>query len=114
MLLADGDARLCELQDVSLPGRAPKRALVEVDQFAYSEQSLGYNRVYVARAQGQEIERVVRTWPIAARPNMYAITEDGEQWRIATVQRLTDDDGLPCMDLALERLGDFFDVEPTD
>lgn len=110
MRLSDGTFKLCSLENIAEDGHKPVQVLVAVDQCCYEERSLGYNRIYVAMGQGQQIERVVRTWPVEARPGMYAVTEDGTQWRIATVQRLQNDDGLPCMDLSLERLGKLYEL----
>lgn len=110
MRLSDGTLCLCELENMAGPGQMPDERLFRVDMCAYEERSLGYNRIYTAMGQGQQIERVVRTWPLDVRPGMYAVDDDGAQWRIATVQRLENDDGLPCVDLALERLGSNYDV----
>ena len=111
MYLADGNMELCMLDDTAAAGLMPVERLVPVDTFAYRERSLGYNRVYRAMGAGSQADRVIRTWPNEnAVPGRYCVDGDGTQWRIEVVQRLTDTDGLPCLDITLARLDSLYDV----
>lgn len=103
--------RLCELTDVSEAGMMPVEMLSQVDVCGYEERSLGYNRVYTARGAGSDAERIVRIWPTRyAKTNGYAVDDDGTQWRIDVVQRVTNDDGLPVLDLTLVHLDTLYEV----
>jgi len=109
MMAGDGRMALCRLSEVGEDGMLPVQKLIAVDTFDYAERSLGYNRVYTAMGANSQADRVVRTWPIAAEPGMYAV-EDGAQWRVNVVQRV-EDDGLPVLDLTLARTDSLLDVE---
>lgn len=108
----DGILSVCELRDVAEPGNMPDERLVLVQTAFFGFRTVGYGRFYAALGANQQVDLLVRTpEPLpSVRVGMYAILEDGLQYRIDNVQRVTDDDGLPVTDLSLYRLEELFDV----
>ena len=76
----------------------------------YEECRLGVTRLYQARQTQVEIERVVR---VQRRPDIspqdVAITEDGRQYRIDTVQAAMGT-RPPSLDLSLVRITQVYEV----
>ena len=80
----------------------------------YEEQRLGINRLYLSRQNLAEIVRVVRVprapFPISSQD--VAQTEDGQRYRIDTVQAV---EGCypPALDLSLRAVEENFDARLT-
>lgn len=100
------------LTDTAEPGYSPAPALVPKVRLRYEEQRLGINRLYLSRQAQAEIERVVR---VQRRPEIstqdVAITEDGRQYRIDTIQA-TQDVYPPSLDLSLTKIVQDYEVLP--
>lgn len=108
----DGILSLYDLRDVAEPGNMPDERLVLVQTAFFGFRVVGYGRYYAALGANQQVDLLVRTpEPLpSVRVGMYCILEDGFQYRVDNVQRVTDDDGLPVTDLSLFRLEELFDV----
>jgi len=62
----------------------------------------------------ERVDLLARVWQSrAARAGMFAVLEDGAQYRVALAQQLWDDDGLRVTDLTLERIDALYDVAGT-
>ena len=111
MLLDAGTLTLCTLKQESKPGAMPIQSLVPGETCFYGERTVGYNRQYAAMGVNERIDMIARIWQNrAARAGMYALLDNGEQYRITFAQQLQDDDGLRVTDLTLERLDKLYDV----
>lgn len=117
MLLDAGKLTLCTLKEKEerKPGSMPQESLVPGETCFYGERTVGYNRQYAAMGVNERIDMIARIWQNrAARAGMYALLDNGEQYRITFAQQLLDDDGLRVTDLTLERLDKLYDVsEPA-
>lgn len=73
---------------------------------------MGINRLYSGRQNQVEIQRVLRVmWVDGVTSQDRAITEDGEQYRIDSVQNVLD--VYPsCMDLTLAKVEQKYEVQP--
>ena len=112
MLLDSGILTLCEKINTSQAGLMPSEKLSQKTQMYYGIRTVGYSRQYAALSVGQMIDMLVR---VQFNPHisagMYAILEDGEQYRIDLVQHVEDDsDRLKMTDLTLSRLKNFYDL----
>lgn len=96
--------------DAASPGRFPIVKLTEKGMLRYEEQRLGLNRLYLSRQAHVEVSRVVRT---IRRPEVspqdVAITEDGQAYRIDSVQ-IVRDVWPASMDLSLTRMTADYEV----
>lgn len=119
-MLDNGILILCSLENVSEAGYMPQEKLIEKHRGFFEEQSIGLTRSYLAKGADEQVDMVVRIWNEGVRPRIsdYAVlqnydsqeNEKGDQYRITLVQPTTNEDGLKCFDLTLERLGDNYDV----
>lgn len=107
-----GVVTLCELKDKNeTAGGMPAIFLIPVEWQFYGERTVGYGRQYAAFGANQQVDMLIRTWRSAeAHIGMYAVLENGEQYRIDNVQHLLDEDGLKVTDLTLRRLDKLYDV----
>lgn len=98
------------VSDEAEAGYQPKPALSEKVRLRYEERRLGLNRLYLARQDQVEISRVVRVpRHLEVSPQDVAITEDGRQYRIDSVQAVQD--VWPAsMDLSLAQLTENYEV----
>lgn len=111
MLFDAGMLAIYELKNTASPGEMPKEKLVYKTVHYYGERTIGYGRQYAARGVNENIDMLARIWEDRTiRIGMYAVTEDGDQFRIDMVQHLTDDDGLKVTDLTLSRLDKLYEV----
>lgn len=111
MLLDSGLLTLCRLENAAAPGDMPKEHLVPLRQCFYGERTVGYGRQYAARGVNEQIDILARIWQDRqARVGMYAVLENGEQYRINNAQQLLDEDGLRVTDLSLERMDALYDL----
>ena len=98
------------LTDTAKPGLRPAPRLTPKVMLRYEECRLGVTRLYQARQTQVEIERVVR---VQRRPDIspqdVAITEDGRQYRIDTVQAAMGT-RPPSLDLSLVRITQVYEV----
>lgn len=100
-----------QLEDVAPPGYAPKMRLCEKVKLRYEEQRLGINRLYLSRQNQIEISRVVRTmWRKEVSTQDVAVTEDGRQYRIDTVQ-VVQNVWPASMDLSLVKIEQVYDYD---
>ena len=89
----------------------PKEALAYVCEAFFEERTIGYNRFYSAHGAGMEIDELIRCYrDDNIRAGMYAVMEDGEQFRVSFVQALKDADNLEVMDITLARSEDRYDI----
>lgn len=105
-----GVLTIYSLTDTAKPGLRPAPRLTAKVALRYEERRLGITRLYQARQTQVEIERVVR---VQRRPDIspqdVAITEDGRQYRIDTVQAVMDT-WPPSLDLSLVRITQVYEV----
>ena len=100
-----------QLEDVAPPGYAPKMQPREKVKLRYEEQPLGINRLYLSRQNQIEISRVVRTmWRKEVSTQDVAVTEDGRQYRIDTVQ-VVQNVWPASMDLSLVKIEQVYDYD---
>lgn len=114
MLLDSGVLTLCRLENTAPGGAMPRMRLVPVERCFYGERTVGYNRQYAALGVNERVDLLARVWQSrAARAGMFALLEDGAQYRVALAQQLWDDNGLRVTDLTLERIDALYDVAGT-
>src|SRR5699024_280890 len=95
----DGVVDICALQDGAQPGYRPVPMLVVKGTLRYQERYLGINRLYSGRQNQVDIQRILRVMKVPGVSSQdVAITEDGQQYRIDSVQNVLDV-YPPCMDL---------------
>ena len=83
----DGIVNIYSVQDGAAPGYKPVPVLVLVKRMRYQERYLGINRLYSGRQNQVDIQRIVRVQKVPGVSNQnVAITEDGQQYRIDSVQ----------------------------
>lgn len=111
MLFDAGTLTLCTLQNTSSPGEMPEMKLQKQSTRFYGERTVGYARQYAAFGVNQQIDLLLRIWQDrSAQIGMYALLEDGSQYRVDNVQHLVDDSGLKVTDLTLSKLEKYYDV----
>lgn len=102
---------ICRLSYPPAGGKMPEAVLEELWRQFYSERSIGYRRLYAAQGVNQQIDRLVRVWEDRnIQPEMFAVLENGEQYRIDMVQHLLNEDGLKVTDLTLKKVDTLYDV----
>ena len=109
-MIFEGKLTLYSLENTAAKGLKPVEKLVKIDDAYYGQRVIGYNRQYAALGADQKIDNLVRIWRRPIRAGLYAVLEDGLQYRIDFAQDLTDEDGLPVTDLTLSRLEAHYDV----
>ncbi len=100
----DGIVRIYGVEDISIPGYAPKPQLQEKAMLRYEEQRTGINRYYAAKQANIEITRVLRCPRIDSIATQDVVeTEDGRQYRIEQIQMVQ---GVypASMDLSLSKV----------
>ena len=106
----DGIVNIYTVQDGAAPGYRPVPVLVLVKRMRYQERYLGINRLYSGRQNQVDIQRIVRVQKVPGVSNQnVAITEDGKQYRIDSVQDVI---GAypPSLDLTLATVEQEFEV----
>ncbi len=89
----------------------PRGKLIPLGMHFYGERAVGYGRQYAAKGVNEQVDMVARIWQDrAACIGMYAVMDDGTQYRIDNVQQLYDEDGLRVTDLTLSRLEELYDI----
>lgn len=106
----DGIVNIYAVQDGAAPGYRPVPVLVLVKRMRYQERYLGINRLYSGRQNQVDIQRIVRVQKVPGVSNQnVAITEDGQQYRIDSVQDVI---GAypPSLDLTLATVEQKYEV----
>lgn len=106
----DGIVNIYTVQDGATPGYRPMPVLVLVKRMRYQERYLGINRLYSGRQNQVDIQRIVRVQKVPGVSNQnVAITEDGQQYRIDSVQDVI---GAypPSLDLTLATVEQEYEV----
>ena len=106
----DGIVSIYTVQDGAAPGYRPMPVLVLVKRMRYQERYLGINRLYSGRQNQVDIQRIVRVQKVPGVSNQnVAITEDGQQYRIDSVQDVI---GAypPSLDLTLATVEQEYEV----
>ena len=108
-----GLVTLYSLENTTQPGFMPVQRLVSKGQAYYSYVTAGITRIYAAMGANRQFDMVIRCHNMTQLPEgvKYAIPEDGLQYRIDPAQPIYDEDAI---DLTLERLEDYYDVEPAE
>lgn len=96
----DGTVRIYSLTDAAAPGYQPKAAVTHKYTLRFANRALGISRIYLSRQNQAEIQRVIRVPRADISPQDIAVTHDGKQYRIDTVQAAI---GIypPSLDLSL-------------
>lgn len=104
-----GLVKLYALENVAEPGFMPTEKLVEKGQAFYANRTSGVTRRYAALGANRDYNYVIRCWNMTELPDgvLYAVPEDGKQYRIDPAEPIVDQDAI---DLTLVRLEDFYDV----
>lgn len=111
MLFDAGILTLCQLENTAPPGDMPQDRLVPLRKCFYGERTVGYGRQYAARGVNEQVDILARIWQDReARVGMYAVLENGGQYRVDNVQQLVDEDGLRVTDLTLERMDALYEL----
>ena len=105
-----GILEICSLTTGTAGGDMPVETLHTLCTAYYSEQTVGIERLYAAKAAQDAIDMVVRLWNTPAAPDgaAYVVLEDGNQYRIVRSRKIIDEDAL---ELTLERMEGLFDVD---
>ena len=106
----DGVVDICALKNGAQPGYRPVPMLVVKGTLRYQERYLGINRLYSGRQNQVDIQRIVRVQKVPGVSNQnVAITEDGQQYRIDSVQDVI---GAypPSLDLTLATVEQKYEV----
>lgn len=107
----DGIVRIYSVTDDAAPGRQPKESLKEKYVLRFQERALGINRLYLSRQNHAQIDRVIRVQRVAVSPQDVAVTHDGKQYRVDTVQAVMEA-YPPSLDLSLRAIEAKFEVMP--
>lgn len=119
MLLNSGIMILYRQSNVAQPGEMPEYAWKETWRSFYGEKTVGINRYYTAKAYDDQTDMLIevqRNRDISSTTDRVGINRqyfgmqevEGDNniyFRITQIQQITDEDGLPMTDLALERVG---------
>ena len=107
----DGIVKIYSVNDAAEPGYQPKEQLQLKFSLAFEERALGINRLYLSRQNNAEIRKVVRVQRVNISSQDVAITQDGIQYRVDTVQAVQ---GVypPSLDLSLKAIEQKFEVMP--
>ena len=107
----DGVVEIYSVTDSAQPGYQPKEELALKYSLAFEERALGINRLYLSRQNHAEIKRVIRVQRVNISSQDLAITHDGKQYRVDTVQAAL---GVypPSLDLSLVAVEQNFEVMP--
>ena len=105
MLLDGGILTLYRQENTAGPGEMPSYRWKAWWQSYCGDKAVGVNRYYIAKAQDDQIDRLVevhRNRDISPAADRAGI--GGRYYRIVQAQHVLDEDGLPMTDLSLERV----------
>ena len=105
----DGVVSIYSTSDGAKVGYQPRIVLSFKRKMPYAEQRLGINRLYLSRQHQAEIDKVVRIQRTDVNTQDIAITQDGRQYVIDSVQSVADV-FPPSLDLALRSVEQEFEV----
>ena len=106
----DGVCKIYKVENTALPGDMPKEGLISQNSLRYHERTVGITRKYAALQSNKEVSFVIRCPEVRTVETDYiAVLVDEKQYRISWIQYPEDIDP-PVMDMTLERLSDFYDV----
>lgn len=108
----DGVVKIYTVKDIAEPGYQPVAGLELRYTLRFQERVLGINRLYLSRQNQAEIQRVIRVQRVDISSQDVAITHDGKQYRVDTVQAVADA-YPPSLDLSLKAIEQKFEVMPT-
>lgn len=110
-----GVVQVFSTNDAAQPGRQPLIRLTPKVMLRYEEKRLGINRLYLSRENMAEIVRVIRVprSAVTISSQDVAQTEDGQKYRIDTVQAV-EDCWPPALDLSLRAVEADFDRRLED
>lgn len=107
----DGVVSIYEVGNTALPGDMPKEGLIPKLTLRYKERTVGFNRYYAAIKENVKVAYVIRCPQVrSVKANNIAILIGSDQYRIELVQ-YPEDLEPPVMDLTLEKVSDFYDIE---
>lgn len=111
MTFDDGILIVYRVEDTSAPGDMPKMEPVEKTRLYYSFDIVGMSRYYTALQAHIQLSHVVNVpgWPALDTDDLIAL-EDGNVYRLAQIQPMTDEDGLRISKLSLERVSDEYHI----
>lgn len=105
MLLDSGIVAIMRQKNISAAGEMPEYKWDKVWGSYYGEKAVGTNRYYIAKTQNDQVDMLIE---VQRNRNISAATDraeiDGVYYRIVQVQQVTDENGTPMTDLALERV----------
>lgn len=109
----DGIVNIYKVDNIAEPGDMKKVGIVLKCKRNYERRQAGLTRIYLAKQDMTEIERVIRTpWIDEISIHDVAVTEDGVQYDISIIQ-----DALDIQpwgkDLTLSRLETAYEVGDT-
>ena len=107
----DGAVTIYRVEDQAKPGYQPKGEPEEKYNLRYADRKLGLTRIYQARQNHTEILKVIRVPKVNITTKDIAITHDGNQYEIDTVQEAV---GVypPSLDLSLKAVRHRIEVPP--
>ena len=107
----DGIVKIYTVTDGAKPGYQTRPQLKEKYKLAFEERALGINRLYLSRQNNAEIKRVIRVQRVNISSQDVAITHDGKQYRVDSVQAVQ---GVypPSLDVSLVAVEQNFEVMP--
>ena len=111
MTYDDGILKIYQIENSAKKGDKPVYVLKRKSTHYYGFDTLGYNRYYTALQVNQQIEAVVNLpgWNDISVKDICAL-DGGQQYKIATVQTMINEDGLRFTKLSLERIGEVYAV----
>ena len=106
-----GTVKIYTATDGAPPGYQAKQVLAEKNSLHYEERALGISRIYMSRQAQAEIVKVIRVPRVDISPQDVAVTQDGKQYEISTVQ-LAKDVFTPSLDLSLKKIEQKLELMP--
>lgn len=107
----DGAVEIYSVTDKAAPGYQPRKGAKLKYQLRYADRKLGLNRIYLGRQNHVEILKVIRVPKVDITTKDIAVTHDGTQYDIDTVQEAM---GVypPSLDLSLKAITHRIEVLP--
>jgi hypothetical protein len=100
------------LENVAPKGLKPSMKLVEVAKAYYSERQVGVNRMYAALGANHRIDALLRCYNTEINNSWVAITEDGKQYQIDTMQKVIGKDAIDLTLVYVEKTYEIY-TEPS-
>lgn len=112
MTFDDGIVRIFIAENAAEIGAKPRIALELKESYYFGYETLGINRYYTALQANQRLESVICVpgWDDITALDI-AVMENGDQFKIQMVQKMTDDSGLKITKLSLERISEKYDFK---